>query len=417
VVAAYKMLNNQSGLANPMLTSSSWLLWAASLALLGWLYLILGRGSPWRAESMLDPALPAQKDMPDVVAVVPARNEAAYIGRSLRSLLGQDYPGRLRVILVDDRSEDATRAIAQAVPVPPGRQLEVIDARPLPRGWSGKLWAVSEGLRDVARRMPDAPYVLLTDADVEHDPGNLRRLMAKAEKDHLDLVSLMVSLHCEYPWERLLSPAYVFFFRQMYPFAAVSRQRSATAAAAGPCMLVRRAALARAGGIDAIHGCLIDDIALARRIKNSPTPGAGRIWLGLTGRTHSMRGQAGIGEVWEMVVRYADTQLGHSLSLLALTVLAMLGLYLVPPLAVLSWPLHGSPVVAALGLAGWSCMTLAYWPIVRLHGLRPYWALTLPLAAVLYTAMTVDSALQHRRGNGGRWKGRVAALALSPPSR
>ena len=313
MVAAHKTLNNQSGLANPMLTSSSWLLWATSLALLGWLYLILGRGSPWRAESMLDAALPAQKDMPDLVAVVPARNEAAYIGRSLRSLLAQDYPGRLRVILVDDHSEDATRAIAQAVPVPPGRQLEVIDARPLPRGWSGKLWAVSEGLREVARRMPDAPYVLLTDADVEHDPGNLRRLMAKAERDHLDLVSLMVSLHCEYPWERLLSPAYVFFFRQMYPFAAVSRQRSATAAAAGPCMLVRRAALTRAGGIEAIHGCLIDDVSLARRIKNYPTPGAGRIWLGLTGRTHSMRGQAGIGEVWEMVVRYADTQLHHSL--------------------------------------------------------------------------------------------------------
>ena len=394
-----------------MLTSSSWLLWATSIALLGWLYLIFARGIPWRAESMPDLALPAG-DAPDVVAVMPARNEAPYICRSLRSLLGQDYPGRLRVILVDDHSEDATRAIAKTVPIPPGRQLEVIGARPLPQGWSGKLWAVSEGLREVARRTPDAPYVLLTDADVEHDPGNLRRLMAKAEKDQLDLVSLMVSLHCEYPWERLLSPAYVFFFRQMYPFASVSRQRSATAAAAGPCMLVRRAALARVGGIEAIHGCLIDDVSLARRIKNYPAPGSGRIWLGLTGRTHSMRGQAGIGEVWEMVVRYADTQLRHSLALLALTVIAMLVLYLLPPLAALTWPLHGSSVIAALGLAGWACMTLAYWPIVRLHGLRPYWALTLPLAAVLYAAMTVDSALQHRRGAGGRWKGRVAALGL-----
>ena len=241
---------------------------------------------------MLDAALPAQKDMPDVVAVVPARNEAAYIGRSLRSLLGQDYPGRLRVILVDDDSEDATRAIAQAVPVPPGRQLEVIDARPLPRGWSGKLWAVSEGLREVARRMPDAPYVLLTDADVEHDPGNLRRLMAKAEKDHLDLVSLMVSLHCEYPWERLLSPAYVFFFRQMYPFAAVSRQRSATAAAAGPCMLVRRAALSRAGGIEAIHGCLIDDVSLAQADQELPEAWRGA-HLARLDRTHPQHARSG----------------------------------------------------------------------------------------------------------------------------
>ncbi len=295
----------------------------------------------------------------------------------------------------------------------PGRTalIEVIDARPLPDGWSGKLWALSEGLRHASRRMRDAPYVLLTDADVEHDPGNLRRLVAKAEADRLDLVSLMVSQHCRHLWERLLAPAFVFFFRQLYPFEAVNQQRHAAAAANGGCMLVRRDALLRIGGIEAIRGCLIDDVTLAQRIKHYPTPGAGRIWLGLTGCTRSLRGESGLGEVWGMVARYADTRLRHSLPLLALTVLAMLVLYLLPPLAVISLPLHGSPAVAALGLAGWLCMTLAYEPIVRLHRLRPYWALTLPLAAALYVAMTIDSAWLYRHGKGGRWKGRVAAPA------
>jgi hopene-associated glycosyltransferase HpnB len=392
------------------------LLWLVSLSLSGWLYLLLGRSGFWLARPTLDRAPPPRHEMPDVVAVVPARNEAAYIRRSLRSLLGQDYGGRLGVILVDDHSEDATRSIAQAVRSRPGRSLEVIGARPLPPGWSGKLWAVSEGLRHAARWMPGAPYVLLTDADVEHDPGNLQRLVAKAETDRLDLVSLMVRLHCQSVWERLLDPACVFFFRKLFPFAAVNRQQSATAAAAGPCMLARREALSRAGGIEAIRDHLIDDVALAQRIKNYPTPGIGRIWLGLTGSTRSLRDQAGLSEIWGMVARYADTQLGHSLPLLALTVLAMLGLYLVPPLALIAWPLHGSSTVAALGLAGWLCMTAAYWPTVRLYRLHSYWALTLPLAAALYTAMTVDSALQHRRGNGGRWKGRVAALALQRSS-
>jgi hopene-associated glycosyltransferase HpnB len=393
------------------------LLWLVSLSLSGWLYLLLGRSGFWLARPTLDLTAPSQRqEMPDVVAVVPARNEAAYVGRSLRSLLAQDYGGRLGVILVDDHSEDATRSIAQAVPSVPGRSLEVIGARPLPPGWSGKLWAVSEGLRHASRRMPDAPYVLLTDADVEHDRGNLRRLVAKAEADRLDLVSLMVSLHCLSHWERLLNPACVFFFRQLYPFAAVNRQRRATAAAAGPCMLVRREALSRVGGIEAIHDRLIDDVALAHRIKNYPRPGVGRIWLGLTECTRSLRDQAGLSEVWDMVARYADTHLGHSLPRLALAVLAMVGLYLVPPLAVIGWPLHGSSTIAALGVAAWLCMALAYWPTVRLYRLHSYWALTLPLAAALYTAMTVDSALQHRRGTGGRWKGRIASLALQRSS-
>jgi hopene-associated glycosyltransferase HpnB len=392
-----------------MLLFSHWLFWLATLSLAGWLYLILGRGAFWHAASLPETAVPSGQRLPDVVAVVPARNEAAYVACTLPSLIAQDYPGRVCVILVDDNSEDRTRAIAEATTTRPGRLLEVIGARPLPAGWSGKLWAVSEGLRRGFERMPDAPYVLLTDADIQHDPGNLRRLVAKAEADRLDLVSLMVRLRCQRPWERLLIPPFVFFFRELYPFAAVNRQQRAAAAANGGCMLVRREALRRIGGIEAIHDRLIDDIALAQRIKHYPTPGAGRIWLGLTGSTRSLRDEPRLSDIWEEVARYADTRLGHSRSLLVLAVLAMLDLYLVPPLALLSWPLHGSSSVAALGLAGWLCMTLAYWPIVRLHCLRPYWALTLPLAAVFYTAMTIDSALQYRRGRGGRWKGRIAA--------
>ena len=280
-----------------MTAFSHWLLWVVGPSLSAWLYLVLGHSDFWRTRPMLDPVPPSRQDLPDVVAVVPARNEAAYVGRSLRSLLAQDYGGRLSVILVDDHSEDATRAIAQAVPVPPGRSLEVIGAGPLPAGWSGKLWALSEGLRHAAARMPGARYVLLTDADIAHDRGNLRRLVAKAEAERLDLVSLMVRLHCEHLWERLLIPPFVFFFRKLYPFAAVNRQRDPVAAAAGGCTLVRRTALARAGGIEAIRDRLIDDVALARRIKHHPLPSSGQIWLGLTESTHSLRRQTRLSEL------------------------------------------------------------------------------------------------------------------------
>jgi hopene-associated glycosyltransferase HpnB len=390
------------------------LLWLASLSLAGWLYLVLVRGAFWHAASLPDLAVPLRQRLPDVLAVMPARNEAPYLARTLHSLIAQDYPGRVCVIVVDDSSEDLTHAIAEATRTQPDHLLEVISARPRPAGWAGKLWAVSEGLRRGFERMPDAPYVLLTDADVQHDPGNVSRLVAKAEADRLDLVSLMFRLHCQRLWERLLIPPFVFFFRELYPFAAVNRQDRTEAAANGGCILLRREALRRIGGIESIHDRLIDDVALAQRIKHYPTPGTGRIWLGLTESTRSLRDERRLSDIWEMVARYADTRLGHSRALLVVAVLAMLVLYLVPPLALLSWPLHGSSTVAALGLTGWLCMTLAYWPAVRLHRLRPYWALTLPLAAVFYTAMTVDSALQYRRGTGGRWKGRVAAPRTQP---
>jgi hopene-associated glycosyltransferase HpnB len=392
-----------------MMVSSHWFLWWVGLSVSGWLYLILGRSGFWRATPILDLVPPKRQDVPDVVAVLPARNEAAYIGRSLRSLLAQDYGGRLTVIVVDDHSEDATRAIAEAVPIPPNRSLEVIGAPPLPLGWSGKLWALREGLRHAAAQLPAASYVLLTDADIAHDRGNLQRLVAKVDADRLDLVSLMVRLHCEHFWDRLLIPPFVFFFRKLYPFAAVNRREALLAAAAGGCTLVRRTAAACAGDIEAIRDRLIDDVALAQRIKHHPVPFSGRIWLGLTTTTYSLRRQHGLRELWAMVARCAYTQLRHSLVRLSLTVLTMLALYLTPPLAMIGLPLHGERSVAALGLTGWLCMTLAYWPTVRLYRLGSHWVLTLPVAAIFYTMMTLDSALQYWRGRGGRWKGRLAA--------
>ena len=385
------------------------LLWLSVLSLAGWLYLIFLRGAFWRAEWLSETVVPSEQRLPDVFAVMPARNEEAYVPRTLSSLIAQDYPGRVRVILVDDGSEDRTREIAELLPTRPDRELEVIAARARPPGWKGKLWAVSEGLRHGFEQMPDAPYVLLTDADVQHDPGNLRRMVAKAEANRLDLVSILFKLHCEHLWERLLVPPFIFFFRELYPFGAVNRQDRPDAAANGGCIVVRREALDRIGGIKSIRDHLIDDVALARRVKNYPTQGAGQIWLGLSESTASLRDETSLSDIWEEVARYADTRLGHSLALLVLSVVAMLVMYILPPIALLSWPLHGSLLVAALGLASWLCMTLVYWPVVRLHHQRPYWALTLPLASVFYTAMTIDSAWQYRHGRGGRWKGRINA--------
>ncbi|MEM7024119.1 MAG: glycosyltransferase [Pseudomonadota bacterium] len=385
------------------------LLWLSVLALAGWLYLIFVRGAFWRAEWLSDTVVSSEQRLPDVFAVMPARNEEAYVPRTLGSLLAQDYPGRLRVILVDDGSEDRTREIAESLPTRPDRELEVIAARARPAGWKGKLWAVSEGLRHGFEQMPDAPYVLLTDADVQHDPGNLRRMVAKAEANRLDMVSILFKLHCEHLWERLLVPPFIFFFRELYPFGAVNRQDRPDAAANGGCIVVRREALDRVGGIESIRDHLIDDVTLAQRVKNFPKQGAGRIWLGLSESTASLRDETSLSDIWEEVARYADTRLGHSLALLVLSVVAMLVMYILPPIALLSWPLHGSLLVAALGLGSWLCMTLVYWPIVRLHHQQPYWALTLPLASVFYTAMTIDSAWQYRHGKGGQWKGRINA--------
>jgi hopene-associated glycosyltransferase HpnB len=378
---------------------------SAAAACLAWLYLLVGRHGFWRAWPRIEDERPAPpRACPRVVAVVPARNEAETVETALRSLLEQDYGGALTVVLVDDHSEDATRSIAERLTAGAAGLLEVIAAPPLPPGWSGKLWAVASGLRHVDR-LAAATYVLLTDADIAHPPDNLARLVAKAEVERLDLVSLLVRLRCVSFWERLLIPPFVFFFQKLYPFAAVNDPGSRMAAAAGGCMLVRRQALREAGGIEAVRGELIDDVALARRVKHRP--GGGRIWLGLDDRTRSLRPYHRLGDIWAMVARTADTQLRHSLLLLVGTLLGLTVTYLVPPLALLVGLAAREPWLAGLGLLALAGMALAYLPTLRLYGLGTGWALTLPVAALLFAAMTVDSALQYRRGAGGRWKGRV----------
>jgi hopene-associated glycosyltransferase HpnB len=364
-----------------------------------WLYLLFGRGGFWRHA----PELPTRQPVgwPAVVAVIPARNEADGIAVCVRSLLDQDYAGRFGVVLVDDHSSDGTAEIARAAAASLGvaEHLRVIAGRALPAGWTGKLWAVAQGLEAAQGWMPDAEFVLLSDADIAHDPRNLAELVAHAEAGGLDLVSLMVALHCSTPAERWLIPAFVFFFGKLYPFAWVNRRDRRTAAAAGGCMLARRSALARIDGVSRIRGALIDDCALAAAIK----PG-GPIWLGLATRTRSLRVYEKVGDIWLMVARTAYVQLGHSPLLLVLTVLGMAITYLAPPLLLLA-----GGVPALLGALAWVAMAVAYAPTLRRYRRSLLWAPLLPLVALFYGAATIGSAWRHYRGRGGAWKGRVYA--------
>jgi hopene-associated glycosyltransferase HpnB len=373
----------------------------AFASLLAWVWLLFLRGGFWRADRRLaDGEGGAQGPWPSVAAVVPARDEAETIGATVSSLLSQDYPGPLTVIVIDDNSVDGTaeRATGAANGDP---RFHLLSGRPLPAGWTGKLWAVAQGVDLASAAMPDAEFLLLTDADIVHDGGNLRRLVGKAAEDKLDLVSLMVRLRCESFWERLLIPAFVFFFQKLFPFAWVNSAQKPTAAAAGGCMLVRRAALDAAGGIASIRDRLIDDCALAALLKRR-----GRIWLGLSTKTISLRRYDELSGIARMVARTAFEQLGNSSMLLAGTLAGMAVLYAVPPVAVFLGLIAGDLEMAALGGLAWAAMTFAYWPTVRLYGLSPPWAAVLPVAAVLYTAFTVESARRTWQGEGGAWKGR-----------
>jgi hopene-associated glycosyltransferase HpnB len=362
---------------------------AASLAI--WLGLLLGRGMFWLPRLPAPPPDPAR--WPNVVAVVPARDEAEVIERSIGSLLGQNYPGRFSVILVDDHSDDGTAAIARRLDN--GGRLTIVAAPPLPHGWTGKLWAMNSGVAQSG----NAELILFTDADIAHHATNLRELVARLEDERRDLVSLMVRLHCDSVAERFLIPAFVFFFAMLYPFTWVGDARRSTVAAAGGCMLIRRAALERIGGLDAIKGALIDDCALAKSVKRS----GGSIRLDLTQKTVSLRRYPVIGDIWNMIARTAYTQLRHSPLLLAGTIAGMALTYLPPPLLFL----FGRGPAAWLGAMGWLLMSLAYFPTVRFYRLSPLWSLLLPATALVYLGATVASAWRHFRGRGGSWKGRV----------
>ena len=370
----------------------------ALLSLTIWLVLLLGRGFFWRARERDDRDEPAEPGTwPSVAAVVPARNEAELIARSVGSLLAQNYPGRFRVILVDDQSGDGTGAVARALG---NGRLTVLDGAAHPAGWTGKLFAVTQGVAHAnAEDPPD--YLWLTDADIVHTPDNLRQLVARAEANKLVLVSLMAKLNCESFAERFLIPAFVFFFDMLYPFAWANDPNRRMAAAAGGCMLVRREALERAGGIDAIRHEIIDDCALARRLKAQ-----GPIWLGLTERAASLRPYLSVADIRAMVSRSAYAQLGYSPLVLAGTVFGM-GLLYVAPLAGLVM----GGLAAFLGALAWAAMTIMFQPMLHFYRRSPLWGLALPLIGVFYAAFTIDSAVQHWRGRGGMWKGRAQAIA------
>jgi len=363
---------------------------AGAAAVAVWLYLLWGRGGFWRMRDA-PRELASPDPAPAIVAVVPARNEAAVVGRAIASLAGQQYPGRFHIVLVDDVSSDGTADIARAA-APPGI-LTVVQAGPLPAGWTGKLWAMAEGVRRAAAFQPD--YLLLTDADIVHPPDNLAVLAARGR---CDLVSYMATLSCRTPAERALIPAFVFFFFMLYPPAWVHSPRRSTAAAAGGCILIRRAMLESIGGVEAIRGELIDDCALARAVKRQ----GGRVSMGLGVATRSIREYAGWGEIGRMISRSAFTQLRHSVTLLAGTVLGLALTYFVPPVLVFS----GRMPAAVLGGSAWLLMSVAYYPSLRFYRRSPFWAPALPLIAVFYLGATLHSAVAWWRGKGGEWKGR-----------
>ena len=376
-----------------------------------WLYLLFGRGGFWR-EGVLPPA-PAPERWPSVTAVVPARNEAEFIGEALRSLLGQDYPGEFSVILVDDHSVDRTAQCAReaAESVGASERLNIIHARSLPPGWTGKLWALNEGIEHVERlagheegkegdvsksEATEPELILLTDADIVHHATNLRELAARIETG-VDLASLMVRLRAESLAERFMIPAFVFFFEMLYPFSWIRDPMKRTAGAAGGCVLVRREVLRRIGGIQAIRGEIIDDCALGRAAKQG-----GPIWLGLSGKTRSLRPYPTLGDIWRMVARTAYAQLGYSPAVVAGTVLGLALAFVAPVVVSLS-----GTESATLGLTAWAAMSLAFLPTLRLYERSPAWAPLLPLIAIIYMGATVDSARRHWLGKGAEWKGRI----------
>jgi hopene-associated glycosyltransferase HpnB len=374
------------------------LLACSCLALIGWLYLLIGHGWYWRTDQRLPPGTdPAP--WPAVVAIVPARNEAALLPHTLPALLRQDYPGQFRVVLVDDESADGTDGAAIGLgEATPGR-LSVMHGAPLPQGWAGKVWAMEQGLRAAT----DAGYLLFTDADIAYAPGTVTELVRAADANGLVMVSQMALLRADTFAERLLIPAFVYFFAQLYPFRRVNRRNSRTAAAAGGCMLVRRRALVAAGGLGKIRGARIDDVALGRLIKRN----GGRCWLGFATGIRSRRRYDGLHEVWDMVARSAYTQLRYSPVALVGTVAGLAWLYLVPVAAAVIGAVMQDPWLAAPGAAAWALMSASYLPMLRLYRLSPLRAPALPLIAALYAAMTVSSARRYHRGRGTEWKGRA----------
>ena len=369
---------------------------AAVVAALIWAYLLLGRGRFWLIGNIIAPPGapgPARR----VAVIIPARNEAGVIGQTLASLLAQANES-LHVFLVDDASADTTADAARQAATSLGKadSLTILPSRPLPPGWSGKLWAVSHGVDAASGFAPE--FFFFSDADIVHSPATIPSLVAIAERGY-DLVSFMVKLHCRSLAEKLLIPPFVFFFFMLYPPAWTRDSRHATAGAAGGCLLIRPEALARAGGIEAIRGEIIDDCALALAVKRS----GGKVWLGMTEESVSIRPYGSFSEIGRMISRTAFNQLQHSTLLLLGAIAGLTLTYLLPPALLFSR--HIAPMV--LGAVAWAMMIATFLPMVRFYRLNPLWALTLPLAALFYMGATLHSAFRFWSGRGGQWKERV----------
>lgn len=384
-----------------------------SLSLIIWIYLLLFRGWFWLSDQRINSNLKLLNEYPSVCAVIPARNEADVLPVSIPSLLNQDYSGEFSIILVDDQSDDNTGKVAQNIAknLHKSEQLQVISGQPLAAGWSGKLWAMKQGIEQAKKGQNEPDYLLLTDADIEHHKTNIQELVNKAETENLAMTSLMVKLRCESFWEQFLIPAFVFFFEKLYPFSWVNNSRNKMAAAAGGCILIRRDILEEIGGIEVVKQALIDDCSLAATVKgklqeNSKNSKQG-IWLGLSEKTLSLRPYDSLDSIWNMVARTAYTQLNYSPLLLIGTLLGLTLVYLTAPISLLIGLIIQNQVIAILGGITWLLMAISYLPTLKLYQCSPLWGISLPLIGLLYGLMTIDSAWRHWRGKGGGWKGRV----------
>ncbi|HEX2761011.1 MAG TPA: glycosyltransferase [Rhizomicrobium sp.] len=360
-----------------------------------WLYLLLFHRGFWRLRERDTLPVADPVRWPSVVAVVPARNEADVIQRSIGSLIAQDYPGDFHIVLVDDQSDDGTGDLARGMN---SSRLTVLTGALRPAGWTGKLWAMHQGSEHAVTHAPE--FLWFTDADIAHNPDNLRRLVARAEEGGRVLVSLMARLSCKTAAEHFLIPAFVFFFDMLFPFGAVNDPKSRVAAAAGGCMLARRQPLENAGGIAAIRHNIIDDCALGRAMKRQ-----GPIWLGLTDRAVSLRPYEHLSDIRHMVTRSAYAQLNYSPLILTVTLFGLAMVYIAPVMtALFAWGIS-----QLAGWAAWIIMAAMFQPILRFYRQSPLWGLALPVIGAFYAAYTLESALQYRAGKGGMWKGRAQA--------